>query len=132
MAEGVTQLKVRGLGKLTGALRRAGVDVRDMKTANARVARVVVDAAVPITPRATGALAGSIRPAQRVSGAIVYAGGGRVRYARFVEYGTGKMRARPYLTRAAGDSQDDWLDVYARELQNLMDRVAARSDGTGD
>jgi len=131
MAEGV-RVEVKGLNKLTRALRKAGVEVADMKAANQRVAGVVVRRAVPITPTATGALAGSIRPAKRQSGAIVYAGGGRVRYARFVEFGTRKMSARPYLYRAAGESQPEWLDVYAKELQALMDEVGAASDGTGD
>jgi HK97 gp10 family phage protein len=131
MAEGV-RVEVKGLTKLTRALRSAGVKVADMKAANVRVAEVVVHAAVPITARATGALAGSVRPGKRQSGAVVYAGGGRIRYARFVEFGTRKMAARPYLYRAAGESQPEWLDVYAKELQALMDEVGAASDGTGE
>jgi HK97 gp10 family phage protein len=126
------RLEVKGLNKLTRALRKAGVEVKDMKAANVKVGNVVVRAAVPITPKASGALAGSIRPAQRQSGVVVRAGGGRIRYAKFVEYGTRKMRARPYLRRAARDSQPQWMDVYADELQNLMDEVAARSDGSGE
>jgi HK97 gp10 family phage protein len=125
------QVRVEGLSKLTRALRKAGVDVKDMKAANAKVANVVVHHAVPITPHDTGALAGSIRPAQRQSGAVVRAGGGSIRYAKFVEYGTSKMRARPYLYRAAEEAQPQWIEVYDTELQRLMDQVASRSDGTG-
>ena len=132
MATPVVQIKVEGLNKLTRALRKAGVAVQDMKTANARVGDVVVHAARPITPFRTGALASSIRPAQRQSGVIVRAGGGRVTYARYVEYGTSRMAARSYLVRGAYDSQPRWLDVYADELQKLMDQVAGEADGTGD
>lgn len=125
-------LKVEGLNKLTRALKKAGVQVKDLKEANAKVGDVVVKRANPLTPRSTGALAASIRPAQRQSGAVVRAGGGRIRYARFVEYGTRKMPARSYLIRGMNESQPQWMEVYADELQQLMDQVAARSDGTGE
>jgi HK97 gp10 family phage protein len=126
------RVEIKGLGQLTRAIRKAGVQIKDMKTANAKTGTVVVQAARPITPHATGALAGSIRPAQRQSGVIVRAGGGSVKYARYVEYGTRKMGARSYLVRAANDSQPRWLDVYADELQRLMDTAANSSTGTGD
>jgi HK97 gp10 family phage protein len=126
------QLRVQGLTKLTRALKKAGVDVKDMKDANARVGDVVVRAADPLTPRDSGALAGSIRPARRQSGVVVRAGGGRIRYARYVEYGTKKMRARSYLVRGMNQSQDRWLDVYAVELQKIMNEAESRADGTGD
>jgi HK97 gp10 family phage protein len=126
------RLRVEGLNKLTRALRKAGVDVKDMKAANAKVGDVVVTAARPITPHRTGDLAGSIRPAQRQSGVVVRAGGSGIRYARFVEFGTKKMPARSYLIKGAHDSQDRWMDVYADELQDLMDEVAGSADGTGD
>lgn len=130
MADGV-RVEIKGLQQLTRSLRRAGVQIKDMKAANATTGNVVVQAARPITPHATGALAASIRPAQRQSGVIVRAGGGAVRYARYVEYGTRKMGARSYLVRAAHDTQDRWLGVYEQELQRLMDQAASSSTGTG-
>jgi HK97 gp10 family phage protein len=132
MAAPAVQLKVEGLNKLTRALRKAGVAVQDMKAANAAVGDVVVRSARPITPHRTGNLSSSIRPAQRQSGVIVRAGGGSVRYARYVEYGTSRMAARSYLVAGMYNSQPRWLDVYADELQKLMDKVAGEADGTGD
>lgn len=125
-------VRVEGLGKLTGALKRAGVEIKDLKAANAEVGGVVVHQARPITPHATGALAGSVRVAQRQSGVVVRAGGGRIKYARYVEFGTKKMAARSYLIRAAHDSQPRWMDVYYAELQKLMDQIASHANGTGD
>ena len=130
MADDGFRLEIKGLNKLTRALRQAGASMEDMREANTRVGQVVVRRATPITPRDTGALAGSIRPSRRVSGASVSAGGGRIRYARFVEFGTRKMAARPYLYKGARDSEDEWLDVYQRELERLLDEVGAQADGT--
>lgn len=126
------RIEVKGLNKLTRALRKAGVEIGELKAANTRVGAIVVTAARPLTPHRTGALAGSIRPAERQSGVIIRAGGGRIRYARFVEYGTRKMGARSYLIKGAHNSQPRWLDQYAAELQKVMDRVAGSADGTGD
>lgn len=129
---GLARLDVQGLNKLTRAMKKAGVEIQDMKDANARVGTVVVDQARPITPHRTGALAGSIRPAQRRSGVVVRAGGGRIRYAKFVEYGTEKMSARSYLIKAARDTQPRWMDVYLAELKALLGDVESSADGTGD
>jgi len=129
---GDVRVEVHGLAKLTRALKKAGVEVSDMKAANARVGDVVVQSATPITPRRTGALAGSIRPAQRASGVIVRAGGGRIKYAKYVEYGTKRMRPRSYLVKAANDSQPRWLDVYADELDKIVGQVESSANGTGD
>jgi HK97 gp10 family phage protein len=130
--QAIAQVEIKGLRQLTKALRKSGVQIKDMKAANAKAGSVVVDAARPITPHATGDLAASIRPAQRQSGVVVRAGGGSIRYARYVEYGTRKMGARSYLIQGAYISQNRWLDVYAVELQRLMDEVANSSTGTGD
>jgi HK97 gp10 family phage protein len=126
------RVEVHGLSKLTRALKRAGVEVSDMKAANARVGDVVVQAATPITPRRTSALANSIKPAQRASGVIVRAGGGRIKYAKYVEYGTKRMRPRSYLVKGANDSQPRWLDVYSAELDKIVGEVESRANGTGD
>jgi HK97 gp10 family phage protein len=125
-------VQVRGAKQLSRALKKAGVQIKDLKDANQRVADVVVRAAGPLTPRQTGRLAGSIRSARQQSAAVVRAGGGSIRYARYVEYGTSKMTARPYLTAGMYGSQDRWMDVYMTELQHLMDQVASRSPGTGE
>src|SRR4029077_16123865 len=126
------QVEVQGLNKLTRALKKAGVEVQDLKDANQRVGAVVVQASGPITPHRPGALASSLRVAQRQSGVIVRAGGGRVKYAKFVEYGTKKMAGRSYLVKGIHDSQPRWMYEYDIELQKLMNKVAGEADGSGD
>jgi HK97 gp10 family phage protein len=58
---------------------------------------IVVARATAAAPKLTGALAGSIRP---VGGGLrrrVKAGNAKAYYARFQEFGTGKMAAHPFL-----------------------------------
>ena len=123
--------EVKGLNKLTRALKKAGVEIQDLKEANQRVGGVVLQASSPLTPRRTGALAGSLRVANRQSGVVVRAGGGRVRYAKYVEYGTRKMPGRSYLVKGVHDSQPRWMTEYEDELQRLMDQAAGSANGTG-
>src|SRR4029077_20968309 len=125
-------VKVEGLNKLNRALKKAGIEVQDLKDANNRVGAVVLQASGPITPRRSGALAGSLRVAQRQSGVTVRAGGGRVRYAKYVEYGTKKMAGRSYLIKGVHDSQPRWMVEYENELQKVMDQAMSGADGTGD
>jgi HK97 gp10 family phage protein len=123
-------VRVEGAKALSRALRKAGISIQDLKDANERVADVVAREADPLTPRRSGRLVGSIRSARMQSGAVVRAGGGAVRYAKFVEYGTHRMAAQPFLTTGMTRSQPRWMDVYFAEIQLLMDRVAASADGT--
>ena len=124
-------IKVEGARQLSRALRKAGVSIQDMKAANEKVGDVVARAATPLAPKRTGRLAATIKPGKLRSGATVKAGGGGVKYAPYVEFGTHKMGARPYLTRGIADSQSRWFAVYSEEVQKLMDQVATSSTGSG-
>lgn len=68
-----------------------------------RAADFMVDLARQLVPVDTGALRQSIRrePRQPDLTVIVKAGGGGVGYAKYVEYGTSRSPAQPYMTPAA-------------------------------
>jgi HK97 gp10 family phage protein len=69
----------------------------------ARAGGYIVDLARQLCPVDTGALRASIRlePEQPAPQMTVKAGGGAVTYARFIEYGTARSPAQPFLTPAA-------------------------------
>jgi HK97 gp10 family phage protein len=67
----------------------------------AQTAAMVVARANAEVPRATGALAGSIRPLGSGLRRQVKAGNARAYYARFQEFGTRKMAASPFLLKQA-------------------------------
>jgi HK97 gp10 family phage protein len=68
-----------------------------------RAGGYIVDLARQLCPVDTGALRGSIRlePEQPALRMTVKAGGGPVNYAHFIEYGTSRSPAQPFLTPAA-------------------------------
>ena len=109
---------IRGADELEQSLKRAGSELAELTDAHARASRVV--AAAVRAPRASGRLAASIRPAPRPTAASVEAG---VDYAHIVEYGSRYMRARPYLGPAFESTRAQWLDIYAAETQEVLNRV---------
>lgn len=122
MAEGM-RLEVKGLNKLVSSMRKAGIDLADMKAANKAAGEIVATAGRTVSPRLTGKLASSIRPANQARRARVVAGGGGIRYARFQEFGSSKNVAQHYLYGSAERTQPTWSAEYAREMSRILARI---------
>jgi hypothetical protein len=121
----VSDLTIRVLGaqRLATTLRKAGVDVADMKDANERVGKIVADAARGYAPRRTGRLQRSIKPSRRQAKVIVRTGA--FRYAWVQNYGSAKrnIRAKHYMENALAARQGDAIDQYYREVNDILGRV---------
>jgi hypothetical protein len=104
-------------------MRKAGLDLKDMKQANKKAGTIVANAGRQVAPRDTGRLAASIKPAQQARRAVVRAGGGGVRHARFQEFGTKKNRATHYLYGSAAKTQPEWLAAYEWEMSIILARI---------
>ena len=59
------ELKVVGLNELVRTMKKAGLDITDLKAAHARAGEIVAHEAAAIAPRRSGRLAGSIRAAKQ-------------------------------------------------------------------
>jgi hypothetical protein len=114
------RVEVHGLARLVSTMRRAGVDLADMKQANARAGEIVAVAGRQAVPRRTGALGATIRPANQARKAVVRAGGSGLRYARFAEFGSKKIRAYHYLYGSAVRTQPQWVDAYEADLARII------------
>lgn len=123
MATGGAGLEVKGLSRLVSTMRRAGVDLSDMKRANERAGQIVAVAGKQIAPRDTGALGRSIRPAKQAKRAVIRAGGGKIRYARFQEFGSAKNPARRYLYGAAQKTEPQWSKAYYDDLAKIIGTI---------
>jgi HK97 gp10 family phage protein len=117
---GGMRLEVEGLNRLVSTMRKAGIDLADMKEANRAAGEIVATAGRQVAPRQTGRLAASIRPAKQARRAVVRAGGGGVRYARFQEFGTRKNRATHFLYGSAARTQPVWLAAFERDLAKII------------
>lgn len=124
MAGGIeATVNVPGLRQLVTTMRRAGVDMADLKEANRAAGEIVSVGGRQAAPRRTGALAASIRPSKTARKAVVRAGGYGIRYARFQEFGSRKNRATHYLYGSAWRTQPQWVPEYERELSRIVARI---------
>lgn len=105
-------------------MRKAGVDIQDLKDANKRAGTIVATAGKAAVPSLTGTLGTSIRPGTAARKAVVRAGGGRIRYARFQEFGSSKNSAKHYLYGSAERTQPEWLAAYEQELIVIIGKVS--------
>lgn len=120
--EGMT---VEGAARLRQSLRKAGADAADLKTANARAASIVAQAAAASAPRRTGRLAATVRGNKAVGKAIVRGGSARVPYAGPIHWGwpARHIAAQPFMSEAAVRTQPIWLPEFFKDMQSICDQV---------
>jgi len=84
-------------------------------------AQAIEDMAVTLVPIRTGRLRDSIHHVRKAPlNWIVTAGGPDAPYARFVEYGTYKMAARPFLRPATEDRRHEMNQIIHRKIRELL------------
>jgi hypothetical protein len=88
-------VRVEGLNELVRNLKKAGVEVSDLKAVFAEIASDAASMAAQFAPAKTGRLKGAIRGSKAVNKAVVRAGGARVPYAGAINYGWKKRNIKP-------------------------------------
>lgn len=129
MAAGTTRFTVSGAKELRKALRDMGVDLADFKAVNQRIADMVAEEArgrAPIGP--TGNLRGSIVGKGLKTRGYVKAGtrkSGNVPYAGPIHFGwpARSISPQPFLYDAIDSRRSEVLDVYAKRVGELVQRV---------
>ena len=116
----MAETKVRGADRLAATLRAAGNKLGDMTQASTTAAQAVTADAKSKAPRRTGRLAASIVGEGRRNTARVTAG---APYAAYVEFGTARVPARPYMRPALAARQAQIVDAYAAETDRIIGTV---------
>ena len=118
-------VQVQGAATLRRTLKRAGLDVQDLKDAHRDVAELVARRARPTAPHRTGRLAHTIRPAGTQSAAIVRAGRAAVPYANVIHWGwpARNIAAQPWLADAAAATQPGWEQTYLDALTAIIAEI---------
>lgn len=117
---------VEGAKELARTLKKAGVDVKELKEANNRVGQVIVQAAQSRAPKKSGRLAGSIRASKEQAGITIRAGNnGGIPYAAPIHWGWPKrnIKATLFLTNAIAETQPEWIDLYYKELEHIVSEI---------
>lgn len=123
VSEGPVTLRVTGLRSTLRAMSAAGADAEDMKDLMSEIGSIVVRAAVPLTRRDTGTLAGTIRAGRGKTKSVVRMGGARARYAGPMHYGwpARHIAPRPSLVLALQGHAGQILTRLDEGLAQLLD-----------
>lgn len=124
-------IEIKGGKRLRATLRKAGIDLGDLKEAHAKAANIAANAARSRAPRGkTGRLAGSVRGAGTKTFGVIRAGFARTPYAGPIHYGwpkgsgpRGSYAGDPFITEAAQSTESQWSGIYYRALENIIDTI---------
>lgn len=122
-------VQIEGAKEFRRAARKAGIDMRDLRSVHKTAAGIVVTKAKTWAPRRTGKLADSIRGAGTQTAAIVRAGNNRKRgvpYANPIHWGWKKrgISANPFLSYSAQATESQWINVYYEKIEDTLDGFA--------
>jgi hypothetical protein len=126
MAGASASVKVTGANEFEARMRRAAVQMSDMRAPGMRAAQKVVARARVLCPVKTGRLQASIHPEVDRQRAQVIAGQG-LAYAKVQHWGwpAHNIRATLFLTNALVQTQPQWIVDY----QQAIDAIVARVEG---
>jgi hypothetical protein len=115
-------VRVEGLSRLSATLRRAKIDISDLKAATMKAAATVAQAAQASSPRRTGTLAGSVHGNRATARATVSS---RLVYAGVIHWGwpAHNIEPQPFVSQAAQDTEPVWVAEYQRDVQHALDKV---------
>lgn len=119
------QVQIQGARELRAALKRAGVDLVDLKAANAAVSAFIASRAANRAPRRTGHLAGTLRGNKAAGRAQVLAGRAAVPYAGPIHWGWASrgITAQPWIAETAKDTEHQWLTQYQNAIDDIIRQV---------
>jgi hypothetical protein len=118
--------RVQGAKTLRRTLKKAGVDVQDLKDAHREAAEIVRAAAAPKTPRRSGTLAGTLKATGSQGIAKVTAGTpSRVPYAGVIHWGWPRrnITAQPWIAEAAQQTETRWQHTNLDAIEKIIDTV---------
>lgn len=131
----IDPIKIEGLGEFTRNLRKLDSDLpKALRVAMNGAANVVVDWAKPKVPRRSGRAARSVRAASTRTAVRVRAGGARVPYFPFLDFG-GRVGPKRSVTRPyKKQGRYLWAGLAANrdQVQRVTEKAlldAARSAG---
>jgi hypothetical protein len=122
---GTGSVKIEGARELRRTLKRAGVNLDDLKDANQAAGNIVAAAGRTSAPRRAGRLGNSVRASRAAASATVRAGGAAVPYAGVIHWGwpAHHIGAQPWLSEAATRTEPAWLAAYEAGVAKVLDTI---------
>lgn len=125
------QIKLVGGRRLRSAMRKAGMDLTELRDTNRKVAGIVASEAKTTAPVASGRLAADVRPSGSRTAATVRAGRKSVPYAGPIHWGWPKRNivAQPWISEAAQRTEPTWQEVYMSYINQAINQIEGAHPG---
>lgn len=114
---------------LRRAIRKAGIDLKELTAINKRAAAIVAARAkqtAPVGEDKGGHIRVTIRPGATQRAGIVRVGNKSKPYAGVVHYGDRKRNiknVKPWVIIAAQETEPQWLAQYYSEITEIIERI---------
>jgi len=130
-SSGNGSVQIVGGKEFRRTLKAAGIPLSNMTNLHKQVAQVATDAARREAPRGedTPHLVDTIRPGATQKAAIIRAGNNSsVRYAGPIQFGWGRrhIKANPFATRGAQQSEPRWTRLYEDYVNKALDQIKGK------
>lgn len=127
-------IEIEGGRELRSSMRRAGIDMQNMRDAHAVVARVAEGGIRAKAPKVTGGMASTIRSSGTVTNAVVRAGFKSRPYAGPNNWGwpaaaggiRGSFGGEHWMYAGARATENQWVAVYADEVQKISNQIKGK------
>ena len=129
MAARKPSFTLNGSSDLQRTLRRAGVDIRELKPVNREAAEIVMARARDEAPVVSGRLRDTLRVGATNRAGVIRAGNNRQRagvpYAGAIHWGwpARDIPAHPFLAKPARETEHKWSQLYERYTDKVLGRV---------
>lgn len=121
-------VEVVGLSRLARTMKRASVDISELKDLNRQAADAVAPVARSTAPRRTGRLAGDVRTAGTQRAGIVRVGRGSVPYAGPIHWGWPRrgISPNPFAADAAASTEPAWTEIYLAGVERIIGKIEGK------
>lgn len=118
-------LRLEGGRQLRATLKRAQIDIQDLKNAHALAARIVAEAGAARAPKVSGRLANTVRGSGAATQATARAGNAGVPYAGPIHWGwpARNIEPQPFLADALEATEEIWSPVYETAVERVLAKI---------
>ncbi|KAB7789460.1 HK97 gp10 family phage protein [Bifidobacterium cebidarum] len=119
-------LYVVGQKRFVATMRKAGADMKELKSVNRQAADLAAPAVRSRAPHGkSGKLAASIRAGATQKAGVVRAGRKSVPYAGVINYGWPKRHIRPrtFVNDAVAATEPEWTRLYEQFIRKTLNQV---------
>lgn len=123
---------LNGASNLSRTLRRAGVDIRELKPVNREAAEIAMKRSSTEVPKRSGRLAQTLRVGATNRAGVIRAGNNRanggVPYAGAIHWGwpDRDIAAHPFIAKSARETEHQWRPLYERFSEQAIAKVKGK------